>query len=342
MISTTDDRKVRPPRRKFLADTSMWALASTLGLPQMAVAEPPPETTRIRLVKVPAYCLAPEYLAEELLRLEGFSEIEYVAINRPAAPEMLLADRADISAHTPAAAMADLDAGRPFVVLAGLHHGCYELVANEPIRRVRDLKGRRVGVSAMGGLEYYFIASMVAYVGMDPRKDIEWVDMDGYERVMPSFLEKKVDAILAFGGEPDYLRANNIGRTLLSTTDDRPWEQYFCCMVASRQDFVAKHPIATKRALRAILKAADLCARKPELAARLIVEKGYESDYQAALKLLKALSYTRWRTFNPEDSLRFYGIRLYDVGMIKTSPNKLIAQGSNWRFVNELKRELKA
>ncbi len=56
----------------------------------------------------------------------------------------------------------------------------------------------------------------------------------------------------------------------------------------------------------------------------------------------ETLAYSRWREANPEDTLRFYGLRLHEVGMIKTNPNKLIAQGTDWRFLNELKRELKA
>jgi hypothetical protein len=42
-----------------------------------------------------------------------------------------------------------------------------------------------------------------------------------------------------------------------------------------------------------------------------------------------------------EDSLRFYALRLHEVGMIKSSPNALLAEGTDWRFLNELKRELK-
>ena len=34
----------------------------------------------------------------------------------------------------------------------------------------------------------------------------------------------------------------------------------------------------------------------------------------------------------PEDSLRFFGVRLYEAGLIKTSPQKLIALGTEWRF----------
>jgi NitT/TauT family transport system substrate-binding protein len=57
---------------------------------------------------------------------------------------------------------------------------------------------------------------------------------------------------------------------------------------------------------------------------------------------MKELPYRRWRDANPEDTLRFHALRLYEVGMIKTHPNKLIAQGTDWRFLNELKKELKA
>ena len=51
---------------------------------------------------------------------------------------------------------------------------------------------------------------------------------------------------------------------------------------------------------------------------------------------------TEWREFDPEDSLRFYALRLHEVGMIKSSPNTILAEGTDWRFLNELKRELKA
>ena len=40
--------------------------------------------------------------------------------------------------------------------------------------------------------------------------------------------------------------------------------------------------------------------------------------------------------------MRFYALRLHEAGMIKSSPNKLIAEGTDWRFLDELKRELKA
>jgi NitT/TauT family transport system substrate-binding protein len=329
-------------RRRFLGNASALSAASLLGLPLAASAEPPPETTRMRVVKTPAICLAPEYLAEELLRLEGFSEVEYVEVGQSAPQELLITGKADFSSLVPPVVLTELDIGKPLVVLSGLHGGCYELFASERVRAVRDLKGKRVAISTvLGGTEYYFLAAMVAYLGMDPRKDIEWVRADSMDGMLQTFIDGKADAVLAFPPQPQYLRERKIGRVIINTTQDRPWDQYYCCMMGSSKEFVSRNPVATKRALRAILKATDICAREPERAARYIVAKGYEPRYDVALEVLKSLSYTRWRTYDPEDSLRFYGVRLHEAGLIKSAPQKLIAQGTDWRFLNELKRELK-
>jgi len=110
--------------------------------------------------------------------------------------------------------------------------------------------------------------------------------------------------------------------------------------VAAHQDFVAKHPVATKRALRAIIKAANFCAAEPERAARLVADKGYRYDY--SLQTMKEIAYARWRDYDAEDTVRFYSLRLREAGMIKSVPNRIIAQGTDWRFFNELKRELKS
>jgi NitT/TauT family transport system substrate-binding protein len=129
---------------------------------------------------------------------------------------------------------------------------------------------------------------------------------------------------------------------ILNTTTDKPWSQYFCCTAFGGRDFVRDHPVATKRYLRAILKTADFCAAEPEQAAQQLVHAGFTGRYDYALETLMDIPYARWREFDPEDSLRFFALRLHEVGMITTSPNKIIADGTDWRFFNELKRELKA
>nr|MDP9179927.1 ABC transporter substrate-binding protein [Gemmatimonadota bacterium] len=59
------------------------------------------------------------------------------------------------------------------------------------------------------------------------------------------------------------------------------------------------------------------------------------------LQALTEVPYGVWREYDPEDSMRFYALRLHEAGMIKASPQKIIAAGTDWRLFNELKRELK-
>ena len=125
-----------------------------------------------------------------------------------------------------------------------------------------------------------------------------------------------------------------------------PGRQYFCCMIVGHIEFVRRNPVATKRALRAILKASERWALQPDKAARFLVDKGYveRSDYGA--QAMREVVYGKWREYDPEDALRFYALRFYaprlhDAGMIKSPPQKILAQGTDWRFLNELKRELR-
>lgn len=112
---------------------------------------------------------------------------------------------------------------------------------------------------------------------------------------------------------------------LVNSMADRPWSQYFCCMVTGNREFVRKHPVATKRALRAILNASSPIAHEPERTARFLVDRGFTQNYNFALDALKemGMAFTAWREFDPEDTLRFYALRLHESGMIKSSPQKM-------------------
>jgi NitT/TauT family transport system substrate-binding protein len=280
-------------------------------------------------------------VAEELLKTEGFTEVHYVEKQGSKGIESALASgEADLNMHFAAPTILRLDAGDPVVILAGGHIGCFELFGSESVRAIRDLKGKIVAVSELGSSDHVFIASMVAYVGLDPQRDIQWVTyaLDEAKRLLT---ESRIDALLAFPPAAQELRAQRIGHVVVNSALDHPWSQYFCCMVLGNRDFVRTHPVATKRALRAILKAADLCAREPERAAQFIVEQAYAKRYDYALEAMKDLPYSQWREYDPEDTVRFYALRLHEAGMIKSSPQKIIAQGIDWRFFNELKKELK-
>ena len=87
------------------------------------------------------------------------------------------------------------------------------------------------------------------------------------------------------------MRAKKIGRVVVNSAVDRPWSQYFCCMLMGNREFVRKNPVATKRAMRAILKSAEICAVAPEKVAKSIVAKGVAKNYDYALEAIKSLPY---------------------------------------------------
>ena len=320
-------------------------VAGTVGLlgwpPGHASAEPPPETTRLRIKKDPALCEAPAQVAEELLRAEGFSEVQYVwAVGAAAILEKLVAGEIDLALVT-FPAVRWIEAGEPLVIVAGIHVGCFELIGHERVRAIRDLKGKSVAVSYLGGTAHLLTAIMAANVGLDPQKDLTWAVKGGNREAMQYFIDGRAEAFMGFPPEPQELRARGIGRVMVSMTTDRPWSQYFCCLLMARRSFVSKNPVATKRALRAILKANDLCALAPETTARLMVDRGYTDRYDLALKVVKEIPYGQWRMYDAEDTVRFFALRLREVGMLKSTPQQIIARGTDWRFLNELKKELK-
>jgi len=134
-----------------MASASALGAGSLLGLRHAVAAEPPPEVRKIRLVKVPAICLAPQYLAEELLRLEGFAEVEYAELKEFPARVVYSGD-ADFTQDASPTLLPAIDAGKPVVALAGIHAGCYEVVAHTHVRAVRDLKAKTTTVRQISGV----------------------------------------------------------------------------------------------------------------------------------------------------------------------------------------------
>jgi len=294
----------------------------------------------LRVLQFQSICQAPLYVTDELLRLEGFTDVQFVKTVGGVLAKNLAAGEVDIGMNYIAPNLLRLEAGDPLVILAGGHIGCLELFGTEAVRALRDLKGKTVALTfGLGGPEHVFVSSFAAYVGLNPSRDINWVThpMDEAVRL---FAEGKVDAYLGFPPAAQELRAQKIGHVVVNTAVDRPWSQYFCCMIIAHRDFVHRHPVATKRAIRAILKGADLCALQPDRAAQTLVDKDFTKHYDVALQVMQELPYGKWREYNPEDTVRFYALRLYEAGMVKSSPQKLIAEGTDWRFLNELKEEL--
>jgi NitT/TauT family transport system substrate-binding protein len=144
--------------------------------PRPIAAEPPPETTQIKLLyRRGNICQGLLFLAQEALRQEGFTQVQYVV--KPTAAEYyqaLASGEGDLSMQFASTGIVYMEEGAPIVFLAGLHIGCMELFGSDTVRAIRDLKGKTVAVPALRGSHHIFVASMLAYVGIDPppRRDL--------------------------------------------------------------------------------------------------------------------------------------------------------------------------
>jgi NitT/TauT family transport system substrate-binding protein len=333
----------RQTRRRFLTTMSLAATTALLRAPAVFAAEEQLETTAIRLGGgAGAVCTAPQSIVEDLLRAEGFTDIRFVK-TAAGAPTAAATGRGEIDfgMNDVAPDILAVEAGNAITMLAGIHFGCFELFGNDQVRSATDLKGKKVAVQALGSPQHVFLSVMAANVGVDPGKDIHWVTAASPNPI-ELFARGEVDAILGFAPGTIEFRERRIGHVVVDSSADAPWSQYFCCFLCGNREFVRTKPVATKRVLRAILKAAEICSTDPARAARQLVDGGFTPRYDYALETLKQLPYDKWRDYDPDDTLRFYAVRLHEAGMIKSTPQKIIADATDWRFLNELKRELRA
>jgi NitT/TauT family transport system substrate-binding protein len=323
-------------RRRFIGGIA--AAGVTIAVPRVRAAEGALETTTVRL-QAPGLCVSSLYIAEALLRAEGFTDIRYDDASDIGAIAPVAHGEVDFAPIYASQSVRAIDAGERVTLLAGVMVGCFELFAREGIGSIAELKGKSIGVQTAGSLSQQLVTLMAAQVGLDPVKDVHWIT-DPSIKPIELFVQGKIDAFLGFPPAPQDLRARRIGHVIVNTGVDRPWSQYFCCMIAGNPDYVRAYPTATKRVLRAILKATDLCATEPARVARQLVDGGFTPRYDYALQTLSDNPY-KWREYDAEDTIRWYALRLHEVGLIKSSPQKIITDGTVWRFLNELKRELK-
>ena len=295
--------QITQSRRQFLSTLSFAAAASVVDMTAALAAEGPPEITSVRLPKGPSACVAPSDIAEELLRAEGFTDIRYIDAPFEVYQERIERGEVDFSLNFALDHIISIDRGAPLVLLTGVHVGCIEVFGDEGIRSVTDLKGKSVGVPSFGSPPHMFIVLLAAQVGLDP-----------------------VDILLRVDSLED--RARHAFRRGGITPDE--------FVVAGQHAAEVMRPRSVQCAID------DLCATDPARAARRLVDSGFTARYDYVFQALSELSYDKWREYDPEDTLRFYALRLRESGFIQSSPQKIIAEGTDWRFLDALKRELKA
>ena len=312
------------------------APASAGGVSNVALG--PPESTTVRIVSVacdPALWSADDYLKEE-----GFSDARIL----PLAVGAVARGEGDIGVGYTQWIVTNVDAGKPVVALAGLHTGCGEVWTRPGISSISDLKGKSIDVlstDAVIDAWYGVWAALLGHVGIDPRKDVNFV-ADPNANTVERFIQGRSDAILALSNQVPVLRAspNNPGKLLIDMHSDGTWSRYYCCQLVANRDWARQNPIATKRATRALLRANDRVAKDPAAAVMAGVNAGMFTGamYDTVLATLKNCTF-EWRELDAEASIRFNAVQLSDQKLVKGTPQQLVAQASSFGYLKELKRQ---
>jgi NitT/TauT family transport system substrate-binding protein len=300
------------------------------------------QSLRIAISNAVSICQVPLWVAEPLLKKAGFTNVTYApSTGTSLTVDAVASGQSDITLQFSGPSLLYLDAGKAITILAGVHVGCFVLFGSPNVRNIGDLRGKTLAISQFGGPDHVYLSSILANVNINPVTDVTWTTLPP-PQTKQRFIDGQIDAILAFPPAAQELHDKQIGHIMANSMTDRPWSEYYCCMVTVNNDFLRKNPVATKAALSAILQATDICALHPEIPAKLVVDKGFAPAYQYALEAMQEIPYNRWRAYDPDDTVRFYGLLLRGVNMISKTPEQLIAQGTDWRFLNELKSELPA
>jgi len=204
--------------------------------------------------------------------------------------------------------------------------------------RRRDAAADGVSIFHVAGTEYQFSIPKRLIHRLPPQRSVDTLRRDARHG-----LRHDHDDELLFRIDPES-RARGAAPVVLSSRARDAGDAVSLANREAEPESVAgaAAPVATKRAIRAILKAADLCATEPDRVARTLVDRQFTPRYDYAVQMLRELPYGKWREYDPEDTIRFYALRLHEAGMLKSNPQKLIARATDWRFLNELKKEFKA
>lgn len=313
--------------------------------PSGGAPEPGPVETTSIVIDNQEGCETWTWLAEPFLKEEGFKDVRLADPIYPG----VATGKSDISRSVGVPLAAKIDAGQPILALAGTHTGCIELWARPGINDIRDLRGKRIVMFQPDILADGFYAlwlGLLASAGVD-RSEVRFDlgDNAGHTNSIPPFLDGRADAVLASVNGGPQLRADpaRTGHQIFDIGVDKPWSQYFCCLLVANRDWARAHPNAAKRATRAVLRAIDYGAKDHARTVAAAVAQNIPDakDPQYLLEGLHHHGYN-WRDYDAAGTMLFNALRLTDAKSLKKTPSQIVAEGSDFAYFRQLQRELPA
>src|SRR5262245_34246615 len=234
-------------------------------------------TNKVRVGYIGLTCEAPIFTAVEkgFFKEEGL-DVSLVKCDWKNYKDVLALGGYDVTHHLVMYFLKPIEQGLDVKFTGGIHRGCLRVQAgaNSPIRTVKDLKGKRIGVPGMGTPPFIFANRVLGAHGLDASKDVTWLVFPAGELGLA--LDKgEVDAVADSEPIGSMLVAQGKVRNIADQAVDMPYAEEYCCGVLVNGKFLTRNPKASAAATRALLKAAKWVETNPKAAATLSVEGKY-------------------------------------------------------------------
>jgi NitT/TauT family transport system substrate-binding protein len=234
-------------------------------------------SNKVRVGYIGLTCEAPIFTAVEkgFFKEEGL-EVSLVKCNWANYKDVLALGGYDVTHHLVMYFLKPLEQGMDVKFTGGIHRGCLRVqaAARGNIRKVEDLRGKRIGVPGMGTPPFIFANRVLGTHGIDPSKEVTWLAFTPGELGL-AIDKGEVDAVADSEPIGSLLLADGKVRNIADQATDDPYKEEYCCAVLVNGKFLAKNPKAAAGATRALLKGAKWVDTNPAAAARLAVEKKY-------------------------------------------------------------------
>lgn len=216
-----------------------------------------------------------------------------------------------------------IEQGMNIKLTAGVHTGCIKAVTpqNSGIKEIKDLKGKTIGVDAIGGGPMIALSIKLRENGLDPKTDVEWKAYPG-PQLDEAIKKNEIQAYMTWDPFPTQAHDHNNHTYLLDIGTDEPFKNNYCCFVGTNGDLVKENPEKAAAITRALLKSAEWVGENPKEAAQISIDNKYVGgDVELNAKLLGSYQWTPGIK-QAQDNIRFYIKEQKTQGILEASTNE--------------------
>lgn len=258
--------------------TTETAATETTGTTAAASSDTTKALKKITVSYAGGTCEAPVYAAyhKGFFKDEGL-EVELVKADFEQLKTGLATSKIDATVGN-FAWFKPIEQGLKVKLTAGIHAGCIAAVApsESGIKSINDLKGKTIGVDAIGGGPMIILSFELQKAGLDPKKDVQWKAFPP-PQLETAVNKKEIDAFIVWDPFGTKLVKEKNYVTLLDISKDEPYKSGYCCYVVVSEKLSKDDPEAAARYTRAILKAAEWVGENIDEASKIEVDNKYVS-----------------------------------------------------------------